>query len=322
MMRRLIRDLFAAAFGPDTLQASRDSAVLTPPPGHRLAFTTDAFVVKPLFFPGGDIGSLAVNGTVNDLAMAGARPLALSCAMILEEGLPMESLWRVVLSMKQAADAAGVPIVTGDTKVVDKGKGDGLFITTSGVGAIPDGIDPGPHRIRPGDAIIVNGDIARHGMAIVAAREELALTAPFPSDCAPLAASVAALRDAGLDLHALRDATRGGIASAIIELAADAGAAVTLDEAAIPVREEVRGICELLGFDPLYVANEGRFVCFVPGDQAAAALAALRGVLPGAEPAVIGTVGDTATGRVTLTSLIGARRPLDLLSGEQLPRIC
>jgi hydrogenase expression/formation protein HypE len=321
LMRRLIQDLFAAAFGPDALQSHQDSALLDLPPG-RVAFTTDSFVVKPLFFPGGDIGSLAVHGTVNDLAMAGATPLYLSCAMILEEGLPMESLWRIALSMKQAADAAGVQIVTGDTKVVDKGKGDGVFITTSGVGVLEFEGETGPGAIRPGDAILVNGDIARHGMAILAARAELALESPIDSDSAPLNHAVHALLDAGLEIHALRDATRGGVASALIELARDSRHDLTLTEAAIPVREDTRGACELLGIDPLYVANEGRFVCFIHPDHAERALELLRTHFPDTTPARIGTVTEGRSGRVTLTSPFGARRPLDLLSGEQLPRIC
>ncbi len=321
IMRRLIRDMFAAAFGPDTLQSHQDSALLDLP-GGRVAFTTDSFVVKPLFFPGGNIGTLAVNGTVNDLAMAGATPIYLSCAMILEEGLPMETLWRIVLSIKEAAAAAGVQIVTGDTKVVDKGKGDGIFINTSGIGILEfdSGIEPG--SIQPGDAILVNGDIGRHGMAILAAREELALESPIDSDCAPLHHAVRAMLEAGIGIHAMRDATRGGIGSAVIEIARDIHRDMTLDESAIPVREDVRGACELLGLDPLYVANEGRFVSFVPAEQTEKALAILRDHFPGATPSCIGKVGDGRNGRVALNSVIGAKRLLDLLSGEQLPRIC
>ena len=321
IMRRLIRDMFTAAFGPATLQSSSDSALLAAG-GKKIAFTTDSFVVKPIFFPGGDIGSLAVNGTVNDLAMSGATPKYLSCAMILEEGLPMESLWKIVLSIKAAAEAAGVDIVTGDTKVVDKGKGDGIFITTSGVGVMERDIACGPDHMRPGDVVIVNGDIARHGMAILAAREELALESPIESDCAPLNHAVKALLDAGIEIHAMRDATRGGVASCIIELAEDAGLSVTIEEKAVAVREDVRGACELLGIDPLYVANEGRFICILPEAQAEHALDVLARSFTGGKPAVIGRVGENPRGRVTLNSVIGARRPLDLLSGEQLPRIC
>ncbi|HMO99528.1 MAG TPA: hydrogenase expression/formation protein HypE [Kiritimatiellia bacterium] len=321
MMRRLIRDVFVAALGNDTLQSNTDSALLDIPSG-RIAFTTDSFVVKPLFFPGGNIGTLAVNGTVNDLAMAGARPRHLSCGLILEEGLPMDTLWRIMLSMKQAADAAGVSIVTGDTKVVDKGKGDGVFINTSGIGELDPALRIGPDAIRPGDVILTNGDIARHGMAILAAREELALEAPIDSDCAPLNHAVAALLQAGIDIHALRDATRGGVASALVEMAQDARREFLIEESAIPVREDVRGACELLGIDPLYVANEGRMVCLVPEEQADAALAILRTCFPDTSPARIGTVQSRDSGRLVLRSLIGAKRMLDLLSGEQLPRIC
>ncbi len=320
-MRRLIRDMFAAAFGADELQSSSDSALLNL--SHdRIAFTTDSFVVKPLFFPGGDIGSLAINGTVNDLAMSGATPAYISLGMIIEEGLPMETLWRIVQSIKRSADDAGVKIVTGDTKVVDKGKGDGIFINTSGIGILDSQRTIGAHRIQPGDVILVNGDMARHGMAILAAREELALESPIDSDCAPLNHAVKALLDAGIDIHAMRDATRGGIATALIELAEDAGCDISIRERDIPVREDVRGACELLGIDPLYVANEGRFVCFVPEAEAASALQILDNHFPGCGSAVVGTVESTTAGRLALQSIIGAKRRLDLLSGEQLPRIC
>jgi len=321
MMRRLIRDMFTKAFGNESLQSDSDSARLNLPPGPT-AFTTDSFVVKPLFFPGGDIGSLAINGTVNDLAMSGSVPRFLSCGLILEEGLPMETLWKVVLSMKQAAEEARVQIVTGDTKVVDKGKGDGIFINTSGIGTIEHALEIGPRSIQPGDAIIVNGDIGRHGMAILAAREELALESPIESDCAPLNHAVKDLLDAGIQIHAMRDATRGGAASVIIEMAEDAGRDMTLIEKSIPVREDVRGACELLGIDPLFVANEGRFICFVAAHQADHTLEVLRARFPDTAPSRIGVVEAGSTGRVTLKSVIGARRLLDLLSGEQLPRIC
>ncbi len=321
IMRRLIRDMFAATFGTDALQSDADSALLSVPAG-RIAFTTDSFVVRPLFFPGGDIGSLAINGTVNDLAMSGAEPQALALGLILEEGLPMETLWRVVQSLKQAADTAGVRIVTGDTKVVDKGKGDGIFINTSGIGLLRHEHVIGASAIQPGDTILINGDIARHGMAILAAREELALESPIDSDCAPLNHAVKALLDAGIEIHAMRDATRGGLASALIELAADSGQGISIDEKSIPVREDVRGACELLGIDPLYVANEGRFVSFIPEAQAGVAIEILHHHFPDATPALIGRVESTPSARLTLNSIIGAKRRLDLLSGEQLPRIC
>lgn len=322
IMRRLIRDMFVEAFGPDTLQSQSDSATLHVAGARRLSFTTDAFVVKPVFFPGGDIGSLAINGTVNDLAMSGAVPRYISCAMILEEGFPMESLWRIVVSMKTAADRAGVSIVTGDTKVVDKGKGDGIFIATSGIGVFEHDVKIGANEIRPGDVVVVNGDIARHGMAILAAREELALESPIESDCAPLNHAVREMLEAGLNLHAMRDATRGGVASALVELAEDSRLEIMIDEAAVRVREDVRGACELLGIDPLYVANEGRFVCFLPEAQGAGAIDILSRHFPDSTPTILGRVSDRPTGRVILNSIIGAKRPVDLLSGEQLPRIC
>jgi len=321
IMRRLIRDMFAATFGPKILQTKLDAALLDIPVG-RVAFTTDSFVVRPLFFPGGDIGSLAVNGTVNDLAMSGAIPAYLSCSLILEEGLPMEKLWAVVQSIKNAARAAEVQIVTGDTKVVDKGKGDGIFINTAGIGILPAGISIGPPEIQPGDVMLVNGDIGRHGMAILAAREELALESKIESDCAPLNHAVAEMMAQGIEIHAMRDATRGGLASAVIELASDAGMNMSLDESAIPVSEPVRGACELLGIDPLYVANEGRFVCFMPPQQAPGAIEILNRHFPSAQPGIIGRVEKTKGGQVALNSVIGAPRRLDLLSGEQLPRIC
>jgi len=321
VMRRLIRDMFVAAFGSDTLQSNSDSASLNLPTG-RVAFTTDSFVVKPLFFPGGDIGSLAINGTVNDLAMSGATPRYLSCGMILEEGLSMETLWRIVLSMKNATEAAAVHIVTGDTKVVDKGKGDGIFINTAGIGIIEHDLIIEPASIREGDAILVSSDLGSHGMAILAAREELALDAPIMSDCAPLNESVKQLIAGGIEIHAMRDATRGGLASALIELAHDSNTTMVLNERNIPVKEEVRGACELLGIDPLYVANEGCFVLTVPSAQSGRAIDILARTRPGSTPAVIGEVVSGTGGRLMLTSMIGVRRILDFLNGEQLPRIC
>jgi hydrogenase expression/formation protein HypE len=283
----------------------------------RLAFSTDSFVVKPLFFPGGDIGTLAVNGTVNDLAMCGAKPLYLSCGMILEEGLPMEHLWRIVSSMRDAAALAGVQIVTGDTKVVDHGKGDGIFINTAGVGVLTHDRVIAPASVRPGDVVLINGDLGRHGMAIMAAREGLAFETTIESDCAPLNHTVAALLEAGIDVHCLRDLTRGGLVSALVEIATAAGLHIDVRELDVPVIEEVRGACEILGMDPMYVANEGRFCAFVPREQAAQAQAIM-----GAGAALIGEVSADSRGLVTLTSVIGARRILDMLSGEQLPRIC
>jgi hydrogenase expression/formation protein HypE len=321
LMHQLIERMFLPAFRNPLLEARHDGAVLAPD-GVRLAFTTDAYVVRPLCFPGGDIGSLAVNGTVNDLAMCGARPLCLSAAFILEEGLAMETLWRIVQSMRRAADAAGVPLVTGDTKVVDRGKGDGIFIATAGIGAISHHLTIAPASMRPGDAILLNGDIGRHGIAIMAVREGLEFEARIESDCAPLADLVGSLLRAGLEVHCLRDLTRGGLASALNEIAGAAHLGVSIDEGSIPVREDVRGACEILGFDPLYVANEGRFVCILPTGDAERALRIMRADPLGAGACLIGRVTEAASGPVTMRSRIGVSRVLDMLSGEQLPRIC
>ncbi|HET8760151.1 MAG TPA: hydrogenase expression/formation protein HypE, partial [Nitrospiria bacterium] len=308
-------------FGNPQGEARHDAAVAEIN-GARLALTTDSYVVSPLFFPGGDIGSLAVNGTVNDLAMAGARPLYLSAGFIIEEGLPRDVLTKVVGSMRAAADEAGVRIVTGDTKVVDKGKADGLFINTTGVGLVEARRPIQPNRVRPGDAILVSGDLGRHGIAVMAAREGLAFETALESDSAPLASLVLSLLEAGIDLHCLRDLTRGGLASALNEIAESAGAAIEVDERRISVREDVRGACELLGLDPLYVANEGRLVAFVPDRDAERALALMRAHRFGAGATVIGRVDAAAEPAVTVRSALGTSRVLDMLSGEQLPRIC
>jgi hydrogenase expression/formation protein HypE len=284
--------------------------------------TTDCYVVDPIIFPGGDIGKLAVNGTVNDLSVQGAQPLFLAAGFILEEGLPMETLRRVVESMRRAADEAGVRIVTGDTKVVDRGKGDGVFINTAGVGVIPDGVEIAPERVAPGDAVLLSGDLGRHGIAVMSVREGLQFEGALQSDCAPLAGLVAALVDAGADLHCLRDLTRGGLAAALNEIASAAGVGIELEEAAIPVAEPVAGACELLGLDPLYVANEGRLVAIVPPEAAEQTLQIMRQHAVASDAAVIGTVADTHPGTVEVRSPLGGGRILDLLSGEQLPRIC
>ncbi|MBZ0285509.1 MAG: hydrogenase expression/formation protein HypE [Anaerolineae bacterium] len=315
-MHRLLESVFMPAFTNPALESAHDGAVLNIN-GARLAFTTDSYVVHPLFFPGGDIGSLAVNGTVNDLAMCGARPLFLSAGFILEEGLPMEMLQRVVRTMQAAAAAAGVQIVTGDTKVVDKGKGDGLFINTAGIGVIEHPLQIAPQSVRPGDAVIVNGDLGRHGMAIMAVREGLEFESQIESDCAPLAEPVLALLDAGIEVHCLRDLTRGGLASGLCEIAKTANLHIHIEEAVVPVNEDVRGACEILGLDPMYVANEGRFVAFVPEQDADRTLSIL-----GSEARQIGRVAAGQDQLVTLKSAIGATRILDMLSGEQLPRIC
>jgi hydrogenase expression/formation protein HypE len=321
LMNQLIERLFLTAFANPLLETRHDGAVLSLPPG-RVAFTTDSYVVRPLFFPGGDIGSLAVNGTVNDLAMCGARPLYLSAGFILEEGLAVESLWRIALSMRRAADAAGVQIVTGDTKVVDRGKADGVFINTAGVGVVPEGVDLAPARVRAGDAVLLSGDLGRHGIAIMAVREGLEFESPIESDCAPLADSVVGLLQAGVEVHCLRDLTRGGLASALVEIATTARCGIRIEELAIPVCEPVRGACEILGFDPLYVANEGRLVAFVAPADAARALSVLQAQPGSTEASRIGTVTAADAGLVLLHSRIGGTRHVDMLSGEQLPRIC
>lgn len=318
----LIERMFVPMFHNPALDVLHDGAVLDVN-GARLAFSTDSFVISPLFFPGGDIGSLAVHGTVNDLAMCGARPLALSAGFILEEGLPMETLWRIVQSMQAAAQAVGVPIVTGDTKVVDRGKGDGIFINTTGLGLIPPGIQVSPRRARPGDLVLINGDIAAHGIAILSVREGLEFETELKSDSAPLHDLVARILDvAGQGIHVLRDPTRGGLASALNEIAAQAGVGIRLEEAHLPIREEVRGACEILGLDPLYVANEGKCLVIVERGRAEAVLAAMREHPLGRQAALIGEVTHEHPGKVFLRSRIGGMRVVDMLSGEQLPRIC
>lgn len=289
----------------------------------RLAFSTDSFVVSPRFFPGGDIGSLAVHGTINDLAMCGAQPLALSAGFILEEGLPMAELWQIVSALAQAAQAVGVSVVTGDTKVVERGKGDGIYINTAGIGLIPPGVDIAPRRARPGDVVLINGPIAQHGIAIMSLREGLAFETAVESDSAPLHDLVAGiLAAAGERVHVLRDPTRGGVSSALNEIAAQAHAGIRLVESAIPVGDEVRGACEILGLDPLYVANEGKCLAIVAREAADAVLAAMRTHPLGRDAAVIGEVVADHPGKVVLRSRIGGRRIVDMLSGEQLPRIC
>lgn len=321
LTHQLIERMFVSTFKNPALEARHDGAILQVGPSS-LAFTTDSYVVRPLIFPGGDIGELAVTGTVNDLAMCGARPLYLSVGLILEEGLPMETLWRVVQSMQRTAEATGVAIVTGDTKVVDRGKGDGIFINTAGVGELATARPITPTRVRPGDIVLLSGDIGRHGMAIMAAREGLAFDSAIESDCAPLADPVLALLAADVDVHCLRDLTRGGLASALVEIAEASSLHVHVDERAIPAREDVRGACEILGLDPMYVANEGRFVAFVAPEAADQALDILRTHPVSSAATPIGTVTDQPAGLVTLTSAIGTTRIVDMLSGEQLPRIC
>ncbi|MGB0498123.1 MAG: hydrogenase expression/formation protein HypE [Rubricella sp.] len=320
-MRRLIDEVFATAFAnPDF--SDEDQARLTLPGEGRVAFTTDGFVVDPLEFPGGDIGTLAVNGTVNDLAVGGARPLWLSCAVIVEEGTDRALLERIAGSMRKAADAAGVRIVTGDTKVVHKGAADKLFVTTSGVGLIPARRDLRAEYARPGDVILVNGPLGDHGAAIMAARGDMALMCPVESDCAPLNHLMEALIEAAPGTRAARDATRGGLASTLNEIATASGHGISLEETSLPVRDEVRGLCEILGLDPLYLANEGTLAAVVPPEEADAALAAMQSTAQGRGARIVGHVTEKHPGQVVMQTLFGGGRVVDMLAGEQLPRIC
>lgn len=322
LMQQLLDTLVQPVFRNPILDQKHDSAVVGIN-GTKLAFTTDSYVVKPLFFPGGDIGKLAVCGTLNDLAMSGAKPLYLTCSLIIEEGLPTVDLQRILESMQQAAANAGVLIVTGDTKTVDRGKGDGLYINTAGIGLVGENVNVNPSAIRPGDSILLNSDLARHGIAIMLEREGMNFAHRIQSDCADVSGLVQELLQAGIDIHCLRDLTRGGLASALIELASASGLEFELSESALPVREDVNAACEILGFDPLYIANEGCFAMFMPEPQTEAALAVLRRHPLGRESRQIGQVkSGHARGRVTLQTPIGVNRVLDLLSGEQLPRIC
>ena len=322
-MRDLIDEVFAAVFQPPGREdQARLMAAALQEPGARLAFTTDSFVVTPLEFPGGDIGKLAVCGTINDLAVGGARPLWLSAAFVIEEGCEIALLRRIAATMQAEAKAAGVRIVTGDTKVVERGKGDGVFVTTAGIGVIAPGCEIGAGLIRPGDAVLVNGVLGDHGATILAARGDLALSSDIRSDCAALHRVMAAALAAAPDLRAARDCTRGGLASALNEMAAEAGVSVEIDEARLPLRDEVRGVCEILGLDPLYLANEGRLVLFCPADQAEAVLAAWEDLPEAAGACVIGHAGAGTPGRVTMRTAFGGQRIVDMLVGEQLPRIC
>ena len=358
LTHQLIEKIFMPAFSNAMLEQRHDGAVLAVN-GSRLAFTTDSFVVRPLIFPGGNIGDLAVNGTVNDLAMCGARPLYLSAGFILEEGLEMDTLRTVVTSMQHAATKANVKLVTGDTKVVDKGKGDGIFINTSGIGVIEEipgltnSVRPGapppdegarnkgvphvslplrdvgikvpaitPASVQPGDVVIVSGDLGRHGIAILSVREGIEFESPILSDCANLWPAVEALLNAGIEIHCLRDLTRGGLATTLNEIAGDRNVCIKLEETLIPVDEVVQSACEILGLDPLYVANEGRFAVFVPALQADQALGIMKNVAVSAGSVRVGSVEESPGGTVILQSRIGGNRVVDMLSGEQLPRIC
>jgi hydrogenase expression/formation protein HypE len=326
-MRDLIDGVFRTAFAADgTLPAAEDQARFDlsalAAKGDRLAFTTDGFVVDPLFFPGGDIGTLAVCGTINDLAVGGAVPVALSCAVIVEEGLPVEVLQRVAASMARAAGAAGVSIATGDTKVVARGACDKLFVTTTGIGVVRTGLDIGIDKARPGDVVLVNGLLGDHGAAILNARGDLALETAIESDCAALDGLVADLIASAPGIRMMRDATRGGVAAVLNELAEASRVGVLIRELDLPIRPEVTGFCEILGLDPLYLANEGKLVAVVPADEAAAALAALRAHPLGRAAAAIGRVSDGRPGRVVMETRFGGARIVDMLVGDQLPRIC
>ncbi len=321
LMHQLLDKIIRPVFANYLLECQHDGSVFPVTTG-RMAFATDSYVIHPLFFPGGDIGSMAVHGTVNDLAMCGAVPQYLSVGLIVEEGLPMDTFWNVIQSMGDAARKCGVQLVTGDTKVVDKGKGDGIYINTSGVGVVPHGVDINPANIQPGDAVILSGDVGRHGIAIMSVREGLEFENAIESDSAGVSHIVAALLDKGIDIHCLRDLTRGGLATGLIELASASSLNIRVDESNIPVEENVKGACEMLGFDPLYVANEGRFVAFVPAERADDVLRIMRAFPESANAAIIGKVTDKNSGLVNLKNRIGSERILDMLSGEQLPRIC
>ena len=317
----LIRDIFLPRLNNPALARLDDQAIVTIH-GQRLAFTTDSFVVKPLFFPGGDIGSLAVHGTVNDLAMGGATPLFLSAAFIVEEGFSIEQLRRVVDSMHRAASEAGVEIVTGDTKVVEKGKGDGLFITSAGIGSVPEGVDLSADRARPGDKVLLSGSIGDHGIAILAQREGLEFETTIESDSAALHTLVADMLGVSREIRCMRDPTRGGLSSSLNEIAQQSRVGIELEERSIPVRDEVRGACELLGLDPLYVANEGKLIAIVAPGAAEDLVLAMRRHALGSNTQIIGTVHQKNAGLVTMRTPLGTTRIVDMLAGDQLPRIC
>ncbi len=317
----LMRSVFLPAFANPVLSRLDDQAIINVK-GTRLAFTTDSFVVKPLFFPGGDIGSLAVHGTVNDLAMGGAKPLFLSVAFIIEEGLSITVLRRVVESLRAAAQKAGVEIVTGDTKVVEQGSGDELFINTTGIGLVPDDLELSANRARPGDKVLLSGSIGEHGIAILAQREGLEFECPVESDSAALHELVAVMLEASNQIRCLRDPTRGGVSSTLNEIAEQSGVGIQLEESAIPIREEVRGACEMLGLDPLYVANEGKLIAIVAPQDADAVLAVMRADPLGRKAQIIGTVVESPAPIVTIRTELGTSRCVDMLAGDQLPRIC
>lgn len=321
LTHQLIRTMILPIFQNELLAPLHDGAVFSAP-AERLAFSTDSYVVRPPFFPGGDIGALAVNGTVNDLAMCGARPLYLSASFIIEESLPMDDLRRIVISMREAADAAGVKLVTGDTKVVDRGKGDKIFINTAGIGAVGSSVTLDPRSIQPGDIVILSGTIGDHGLAIMSVREGLTFESPILSDTAPLHGLAAAILEASSKVRVLRDPTRGGVASALNEFAEQSRVGIAIQESAIPVRPEVQGACEILGLDPLYVANEGKLLAIVAPEDAEQVLHAMRALPAGIGATVVGEVTADSEGIVVMRTRIGGSRVVDMLSGDQLPRIC
>lgn len=320
-MAKLIDELFFTHFDNPALNRGHDAALLDAPAG-RMVMSTDSFVVSPVFFPGGDIGELAVYGTVNDLAMGGGVPLYLTAGFILEEGFPLTDLERIVKSMARAAKEAGVAIVSGDTKVVEKGHGDGIYINTAGVGVVPEGVETSGDRARPGDVILINGPIGDHGVAILSKRENLSFGSEIESDCQPLGDLVGAMLEAAPGIRVLRDPTRGGLGTTMNEIAQQSGVGIELDEAAIPVRREVKSACELLGLDPLYIANEGKLVAICPAAEAEALLATMRAHPRGREAAVIGRVLEDDRRFVRMVTAFGGTRMVDWLAGEQLPRIC
>lgn len=322
IMNDLIDKLFMNYLSNNLTNEKHDGAVFISE-GHKFAFTTDSYVVNPVFFPGGDIGRLSVYGTVNDLAMCGAKPAYLSLGLIIEEGFSIKNLEKIIISIKEAADKTGVKIITGDTKVVERGKGDGIFINTAGIGIVKDDINISPSRVEEGDLILINGDIGRHGIAIITTRENLDIESMIKSDCAPLNFVVQKLIESGIGIHCLRDLTRGGLGSALNEIASLAKIEIEIEEKSINVTEEVKGVCEILGFDPIHVANEGRFIAFVKKNDAGKAFELLKQEENGKYASVLGVVkGKNKNGLVTLNSIMGSNRILDMMSGEQLPRIC
>ncbi len=321
MMHELVEKVFVARLGDEVLRRLDDAASLELPPG-KVAMSTDTYVVSPLFFAGADLGRLAVCGTVNDVATSGAKPMFMSVGFVLEEGLPMDDLRRILESMADAAEEAGVRIVTGDTKVVEHGHGDGVYVNTTGIGVIPDGVELSGSNCRPGDAVLLSGTLGDHGIAVISRREGLSFSTDIRSDAAPLGDLVAAVLDAAPGTRCFRDPTRGGLASTLNELASASGVSITVEETTVPVHEQVRGACEMLGYDVFQVANEGKMIAVVPAEEAEAALAAMRTSKYGGDAAIVGSVSEEHPSKVYVHTSFGAKRIMDMLVGEQLPRIC